>query len=448
LPGEGGAADDSNVVVVEITSASYLTVAGRGPSEPVCRVAVPRRDGELQDELPPAAWAIETSLFAPYDEVAARRSFCDKCFEVDWKHAGVVYLLRDEGDRWQVRDIFRGCYGEIMILHASLRSIDRGPASEAAENEPSPLLAFGMGVHEYTHMLAQHNLIGEDLSLIDADVQFVLAAIPPKEEYSKWNVTAQRGGRVVQRHGFLQLLVRLALCKFAPSLLAHPTPKDARKRGKAKTVAHALEILISRHIMHPYPPMKNNARCAEWRREVLHQKVVEAVYRKHMKFVIDPLFSAYSGGKRFLFLESWLKLLDDLGAFPCTDDSLSDSQLRMNTWDRAWIWQMSAMLRVDELTGKAHVKLYFVEFLEALGRLTVLQAARAKLVKAMVEKSDRFDYGMEIPCPASVFCIDRGVVTDSDVFAAMLHDFFTSEDVCRVVLQIAECSRESGSGAG
>jgi len=411
---------------VEISSLNSKTVLERGPNEPVCWELVPRRPGEfLYDNLTEQEWSLESSLFAPFDDKLGRGIFSGKCFEVDWKVSCTTHLLREDSDRSQVRDVIRRCYADIKVLHGSLCSLDRG----APDGAP---MAYGIGLYEYTHFLAQHNLVGEDMSVETADAQFFIAATPPRDIHVDWDPTAQRGGRVILRHSFIELLVRIAASMYARAVLAPVGSKESRMRTKAKSIGHALEILWNKNIMHPFPPTTNNFNCAKWRTDVMHQPIVEEVYRKHMKGVVDPLFAAYSieedfkncgeASKTSMRPEDWFALLDNLNVLARHGE---DEDSLLNTWDRVWIWQNSAMSHVDELTTSEHLLLTFVEFLEAIARLVGLLRSRTAVDQATAEEREQWGYGMDRCSAATIFCVDEDTM-DAHKFAVHLDQFLGS----------------------
>ncbi|CAE8605277.1 unnamed protein product, partial [Polarella glacialis] len=182
----------------EIFTLSTMTVALRPEQEPVCRALIPRRPGEFRNGDFPPEWAIERSLFAPYVEELSSRLFCERSFDVDWRLSNAADLAKDEVDRLHVRDVLRGHYAEIKVLYSSLCSVEWKLAQTAPEDRSRPL-SFGIGVNEYTHMLVQHCLIGEGLSMEEADALFIIAAMPPAEAAS-WHPSSQMEGTMIQRH--------------------------------------------------------------------------------------------------------------------------------------------------------------------------------------------------------------------------------------------------------
>jgi len=410
--GEEEAEEDP--LLVEVTSLSTKTVAPRGLDEPVCESFVPRRGCEPQGEAPDVGWNLECSLFAPYEEALVHRSVCESCFDADWRHADIASLLKDEREKAQVKELLRAHYAEVKMLYASLCSVAWDSARLPPPERQQPL-SFGVSLHEFTHMLVQHNLVGDDLNLEDADAIFIVCALPSQEAFEKWHGAIQTNGHVLLRHSFVEFLVRLAI---------HSTTLGKR----AKSAGQSLELLLDKHIMYPYPPMKNIFKCIQWRVDVLHTEVVEIVYRKHMQSIVTPVFQAYaSGGSAhdgFLRLEDWFALLDALQVLPCQGD-----HGQMNAWDRAWLWQISAMSHANELTSSSHLELVFVEFLEALARLVGLLRSRKRAAAAPPEEAERWDYGLGMPSAPTIFCCDKEGVMDKSAFAKHLQSFFTSDSL-------------------
>lgn len=405
----------------DLSRTNYVTVSATRADEVVCAVHVPRQPGEFELERKPPPWRFETSLFASYEDALVRRNFCEQCMVEDLRVSRIGNFAKDD----KIKELFRAHYADIKVLYASLCTLDQPQDADATP------LAFGVGLHEFTHMLAQHNLVGDDLPLEEADAQFVIAATPPPDEKSRgWHPAAQRKGRVLLRHGFCELLMRLAMCCFARDLLDPKGSEQARQRHKAKSASHALELLLTKHIMHPFPPTKNNFRCVQWRADVLHTEPVEKICRKHLRTVIDPLFVAYARGGsselgyHFLRPEDWCTLLDALKVLPCDGSDWEP----MNRWDRSWIWQFSVMAFVDELQAASHLELGFVGFLEALARLAGLLRSRSCEAAATSVDADKWDYGMGSTSPSTIFCADKAV-TEPMSFAACLDTFFLSAAV-------------------
>eukprot|EP00929_Paragymnodinium_shiwhaense_P003899 TRINITY_DN104613_c0_g1_i1.p1 TRINITY_DN104613_c0_g1~~TRINITY_DN104613_c0_g1_i1.p1 ORF type:complete len:1184 (-),score=215.60 TRINITY_DN104613_c0_g1_i1:81-3632(-) len=416
-------------------------VAARPAGEDVCKWSIVRRPGHLNgipDEIP--RWAVSESIFAPRGEPLARRSFCERCLDADWGNSNASLLTADSDDRGYVKDLFRAHYADIKCLYASLCSWDWHPSGRAED------LAFGMSVWEFTHFLAQHNLLGDEvLPLPDADAHFIIASMPVKEQENRWMAVARRGGRVLLRHGFLELLLRLALAVFAQQVL-DPDAHLPKTRKRAETAGEALNLLLDKHIIFAYPPMKNNFKCLQWRSDVLQTEDVDQVFRKHMKLV-EQIFTGYSqeasdpSAQRYLRPVDWFSLLDQLHVLPCSRTP-STMQERMNSWDRAWLWQVSISSFADELTSSRHLQLVFVDFLEALARLLALSKAREQLHRVPQAEKDKWDCGVDIPSPACAFAADRESLQDPEGFAERLDEFLGSEAIVAVATRLSQTEQK------
>ncbi|CAE7221541.1 CTSE [Symbiodinium necroappetens] len=422
LPGEEddeatSPAADSAPLDVDVDTFSTIMVVARPADEPVCTVYIPRLPGELTSSTGPRqAWNIENSLFAPHFEPLTSKQFCERCLDADWHLSKIWRLVPDEVERAGIRDLLRSKYAEMKVLYSSLCSVDW---SVLHGKEPKRL-AFGIGPFEFTHMLVQHNLIGQDLSLKEADALFIASALPPKDTKKMLEEFCTEG-RIVQRHGFFELLVRLAIC-FARGNESRGTSKE-----KTDQVRRALYYLMTKHLLYPYAPMKNNFRCLQWRETVLHSEQVEGIYRKHMKAVIDPLFSAFASPKKRLSTEDWFRMLDCMEVMPCTP---SAENAQMNAWDRAWAWQSASITQMDELTSTRSLELVFVEFLEALARVVGLLRSRQRVVEGQSqdENEEPWDYGLGAASPPSIFCLDQGIM-DPNTFAKHLETFLCGPKV-------------------
>jgi len=421
-------------LLVEVSFFNTKVVLQRELDVPVCECYVPRKVevGEVNYDQPETTWTVENSLFGPYSEALQRRAFCDSCFEVDWTNSSIASLVEDPVDRASVRDILRAHYAEIHVLYGSLVSVEQQLLSSNGEAS----LTFGVTLNEFTHMLVQHHILGsatdrsvDELTLQDADAQFLLAAAPGHASHT-WASSTHKSGRILLRHGFFELLVRLAILRFRrEDIMPSDSHRGDRSKPKAKSASHALDILMNKHIMYPHPPMKFNFNCVQWRGDVLHSEEVEAVLRKHMKTVIDPLFQAFSCTSneklgRYLQVQDWFALLDGLQVLPCNGEHSVQ-----NAWDRSWVWQISAIAEADELTRKDHLQMVWPEFLEAIARLVGLLAARKR--KYSEEEAEKIDYGLKFHAPSYAFCSDGNHITDRTKFAQILDEFLGQESLKR-----------------
>jgi len=412
--GAGRAGGVLGANVTEVRWVNTLEVSAREPGEPVCMALQPRTVGFRVEAATTPAWELETSLFAPYEEMLAKRTFCDASFDVDWRLARFNHMLRNDYDRAQVRESLRSQYAELTVLYRSLCSAEwelalQTPASRAQNASP---LVFGVSLHEFTHLLVQHCLVGEELSLEDSDAQFIIAAAP---------------GHLIARHRFLELLVRLAM-RWA-----------GRSGGKSRTnsVGKALEYILSKHIMYPYPSMRLKFKAVQWRADVLHSETVERVLRKHCQEMLDPMFNAVSKagmqGIRYMDTEGWFDVLD---ALEVLEYRASGDQMAL--WDRVWLWQVSAISRIDEWRGDSLLQLSFAEFLEAIARLAALMRSREKVARLPPEERDKWDYGLDGPCASTVFCADKDGVLDRGAFAGHLSEFLCSARMRRALQRLRD----------
>lgn len=400
---------------VDVAIFSSIMVVQRPADEPVCQHFVPRHRGTFLPKTSSEEWCLESSLFAPHWEPLSGKQFRERCFKVDWQENRIYKLIPDEAERSAVRELLREHYAEMKVLYGSLCSVDWKTLHEGSKP-----ISFGIGLYQYSHMLVQHNLVGQDLSLSEADGLFVGSAL--QEDFSKSLEAYQTEGRLIHRHGFFGLLVRLAV-RYATGTAC----KSLKGRfNPTQPVKKALQYLFAKHLMYPYAPMKNNLRCVQWRDTVLHTEVVEGAFRTHMKAVVDPLFNSFgrrSHGVWGLAPEDWFRMLDAMEVFPCTP-TLEHAQ--MHAWDRVWAWQAAAMSQVDELNNPRTLQLSFVEFLEALARVVALLHSRIASGKKPLDdqQGEGADYGMGVASPVTIFCLEPAV-NDKDSFAQLLDAFLS-----------------------
>lgn len=424
--------------VVEVRSGSRMEVVARRQDEEVCTVLQPRTaalaTGAARSSMvslvplsgaPAVPWDIERSLFAPYEEALLRKGFCDRSFDLDWKASRLDRLLQESDDRLQVKDVLRGSYAELSVLYSSLCSVQWCLVQRTLTQQERPL-GFGIGLHEFSHMVVQHGLVGEAFPIEDADAQFIKAAVPSKDS-AAWHPSAQTDGTLLLRHGYFEVLVRIAMC-WRENAAVHNREHRTGGMHKTSSVAKVLEYVVAKHLLYPHPAMKNNFKAVQWRVDVLHTEVVEAVLRKHLLETIEPLLVAFGTvrvkGQHILRLGAWFAVLDWLQVLPCMEAEVGNrAACQMAIWDRVWLWRISAMAHVDEVSTDENVELSLVEFLEALARLVALLRSRDKVASASVADLDKWDYGLGAPSAPSIFCADREGVCDKDTFARNLSAF-------------------------
>jgi len=416
----------NDILTVKVRAASRATVISRERGDEVCQYLIPRQalqPTQVQDlkSDEPTHWDIDTSLFAPYEEALLRRNFCDFCFDSDWHNSKCDELFKNESDRGPVRELFRVHYAEIYVLLSSLCSVDWKLANQLPGERTRPL-CFGVGVNEFTHMVVQHNLTGDEVTLEELDAIFVLAAIPSKDS-TAWNAAVQTKGRLLLRHNFFELLLRLAIRRHN----AKPAG-GALGATKGATLTKTLEHLLNKQIMWPYPAMKHNLKAVQWREDVLHSESVERVLRSNIKEVLEPLFLAFAvrGSCRqaphTIRPEGWFALLDWLDVLQYRGLENVD-KAKLALWDRSWLWRTSVMARVDEVKNCEHLELSLVEFLEIIPRLLALLRSREHWNHATQAEVEKWDYGLGLPSPSTIFCIDKEGVMDKDAFAQHLSTF-------------------------
>eukprot|EP00913_Durusdinium_trenchii_P027889 g26149.t2 len=162
-------------------------------------------------------WCLESSLFAPHWEPLSGKQFRERCFKVDWQENRIYKLIPDEAERSAVRELLREHYAEMKVLYGSLCSVDWKTLHEGSKP-----ISFGIGLYQYSHMLVQHNL-----------------------DFSKSLEAYQTEGRLIHRHGFFGLLVRLAV-RYATGTAC----KSLKGRfNPTQPVKKALQYLFAKHLM-------------------------------------------------------------------------------------------------------------------------------------------------------------------------------------------------------
>lgn len=208
----------------------------------------------------------------------------------------------------------------------------------------APSDIWSIPLNTYTEFCNSCGIIdGKILKLSDFDRIFIATYTRTDKDKNPRNPD-----RALVRYQFLEGLVRISEQKYLNT-------------GTVSTYADAMRMLMSESVT----PFINKFNHHQWRVDRYWKEEVDTVYKSYLP-VVRGIYKKYSGQKtlpgqkKFMCLEEFNKLVSEAGML--TDNcGERDATLAFN---------LSMMNQVDELNSDRVYQMQFVEFLEALARIT------------------------------------------------------------------------------
>lgn len=155
-------------------------------------------------------------------------------------------------------------------------------------------------------------------------------------------------GNALVRYEFLEILVRIANDRYI-------------RTRKLKSTYEAVNQLFKNYLLPNMTQFNSN----QWRTQKYWTEDVDIIFKAH-KVILDAVYNKYSGRKAMPGQKPYISVEE-------FRDLCIEAQL-VNDWftsrDIDLVYGLAMMTRVDELFKKTHVEMKYVEFLEAIGRLS------------------------------------------------------------------------------
>ena len=271
-------------------------------------------------------WDVSTSLFKDYKLLDNKLAM--ECFEFDWNCSKLQNWIKVQ-EQEALKAVISEHYYEIIETFRSLAS--------QGGNE-----YFTIGTNIFTDFLNQGNLIDNLYEASDLGVNWN-SVIIPKDKRQPYNP-----GNALVRYEFMELLVRIANDRYLRNKLSS-TPSEAFQ----KLLDDNIRLLLSSYDSN------------KWRKSYYMIEEVDIVLKSY-KPILENIFKIYSGKKSlpgqkpFMCLEEFRQL--------CIDGKLIPEKLPTREIDSCF--SLAMMVQVDELYEKKHIEMSFVEYLEALCRIS------------------------------------------------------------------------------
>lgn len=222
---------------------------------------------------------------------------------------------------------------------------------------------FAIPLNCYTDFVKQIDLVnGRDIRFAESDTLFLTMNKRNKNSYLN-------PGVALIRYQFLEILTRLALKRYEDT-------KQASSKAEAILMMYEKNLYPSFGKDHPQ----------KFRDERYWVEEVDNLYKSHIQ-LFEYLYKNY-GGTHMKPGDQWFMTTDELEAI-FADSGLINDQLVSR--DIAVFYNLAMMTQVDEINKDRHLRMSFVEFLEAVARCAEQISAdpfeKERLKKSFEEES-------------------------------------------------------------
>ncbi|CAI2379577.1 unnamed protein product [Moneuplotes crassus] len=295
---------------------------------PISTTCVPRpvlmkyEKPEEVKERPP--WEFPKSLFASYIQDTAE--LISECFEYDWSLCNKPKFTMEEEE--EIKAVLKKHYWLIKEIFKY----------QSALGTTSGSSSFAIPLNYYTDFVRNCGVIdGKEINYTESDTLHLSIN-------KRTKMTTLNPGNGLVRFQFLEILMRLGL------------KRSKKISNKAKRIDRFMNECI----------LKNSKyqKVQEWRWEKYWNEPVDNLYKFHIK-LLQEVYNNYSGRfkkpgeQTFMSLVEFENLWEHSGL---QNDNFANRDVYV-------CFNLAMQTRVDELTSDKHLKMSFVEFLEAVARV-------------------------------------------------------------------------------
>ncbi|KAI9982003.1 hypothetical protein PInf_009791 [Phytophthora infestans] len=337
---------------------NVIRLSERGGRDP-CNTLVPRSSGKNNGRR--GKWDINKSVFARRKRESECRSFVDtdvfiaKACAADWKQCKIDRFVKDSSRRREVEvsvtrwyrtvcNAYRRYCGHNVLMNlAPLGSLTSAAAIQL-QNDITCIPWSG-----YTEFLSEAKILDETseyCSLPDLENVFVAANLELTQEAKE----KDNPDRSLTRFEFLECIIRIATNKYF-------------RTNVCDTPAKAVDKLVQENIQ-PVTPDDAN----EFRSRFLYTEEVSDAFTEHIT-LLQELYDANMGKyckpgeKKGMHLVEFLLLLEKYQVF-------SDSFRVRDIKDP---FLACKLMVLDEMTTVGHKKLFLIDFMEIILRVSVVR---------------------------------------------------------------------------
>lgn len=272
-------------------------------------------------------WSVAESIFKDYKLDSPE--LLGKCFDYDWGKCKVPRLIKDLNELEKIKTIIASRYQVIKEIYKYYSSI--APAGEI----------WSIGQMVFTDICNESKIIDNTFRLSDIDFHLKGALFQEVR-----NPRSPPNSLV--RFQFMEILVRIALDKYF-------------KSGICAYQSEAVSCLLDRHIL----ANLGHVSAQKWRDDRYFYMSVETSLKSNMS-LLQYIYSCFSkrkvkpGQKPFMCLDEFSEII------------LKSNLLNDNFTAReiAIAFNLSMMTQVQELDTDRQYQMSFIEFLEAISRVS------------------------------------------------------------------------------
>lgn len=279
-------------------------------------------------------WKVPKSLFRGYQLLTPQH--INECLEFDWKESKLDKLVKSELEKSNLMGVLRKHY-------TKLTEIFRYLASQSAND----YLTVGNNV--LTDFLYQSKIF--DSIYTQADLGVNWNAVTVHRSRQPYNPITS-----LVRYEFIELLIRIT--------------QDRYLRNKiSSSLSEGLEKLMSEKLGQNFQLNLSN----NWRTQVYLTEDVDIVFKTHRP-ILENIYKKFSGKKTLPGQKPFMSLEE------FKDLCLKADLIQTNNPEHELelCFGAAMMIYVDEIYQKKHVEMKFVEFLEAIARVSTYRVLNEK----------------------------------------------------------------------
>ncbi|CAI2371034.1 unnamed protein product [Moneuplotes crassus] len=308
--------------------------------------AIPRPKRRAKRPRPKSPWNVNKSVFRTYQD--STDSLISRCFEFDWDCCKVKNTIRNNTERALIKKFLKQNYRALVECYRHYSAV-----------APSGLIpsigtnVLGDIVNNFENELVDY----KSLKLSDIDLEFISTKAGGK---TKHEFIPERQ---LVRFQFMEVLVRISIIKYF-------------KSGLLKTMEEAIKTCFQEHFL----TYLNSFDSRTWRLTKLWTEDCDKTYKRYHS-VIAKLYNKYSG-KYALPGDPHYMSIDEFFELVCDTKVVNDD---FGQREIGALFNLSMMLRVNEIDQDKHINMTYVEFLEGIARL----ATRLKIPMLVEEGSNK-----------------------------------------------------------
>lgn len=331
---------NSVIVTVYLNNLNQIETTGKVYNTKDLFGTEPRIPGKVfapeANPLEKIPWKFSTSIFKSYKR--DDESVLNDCFEFDWQHSRIQGIIKKSQDLTQFKTVLFKYYEHIKEAYKVL-------ASYSGSELPC------IGANILTELLNQCFVFDEYYKASDFGVNWstVLGKINKIQAYNP--------GNALVRHEFMEILVRIAHDKYLRNKISF-------------SLTEAMQRLMQDHLMPKFA--KYSVNC--WRENEYFCEIVDVTLKAH-KIILESLYEKYSGRNSL----PGQKIFMSLGEFReiCNEGGLINDKFANREIDLCYY--NSIMTQVDELNNKRHSEMRFIEFIEAITRVSSISSTGSEI---------------------------------------------------------------------